>query len=72
LVSLPDFLGVKVTTLVVQLFSAQQLPAAPWRQKDIAVRQALWDILSYKLYAVAGVQGGPQESITHISCLEKL
>jgi len=28
---------VRVTTLVVQLFSAKQLPAAPWRQEDIAV-----------------------------------
>jgi len=31
---------VRVTTLVVQLFSAEQLPAALWRQEDIAVNSS--------------------------------
>jgi hypothetical protein len=31
---------VRVTTLVVQLFSAKQLPAALWRQEDIAVHSS--------------------------------
>ena len=33
---------VRVITLVVQLFSAKQLPAAPWRQEDIAVHSSLY------------------------------
>jgi len=31
---------VRVITLVVQLFSAKQLPAAPWQQEDIAVHSS--------------------------------
>ena len=33
---------VRVITLVVQLFSAKQLPAAPWRQEDIAVHSSFY------------------------------
>jgi len=41
---------VRVTTLVIQLFSAKQLPAAPWQQEDIAVHPSHYAMARKELF----------------------